>query len=81
MVEAHEGTDPSSQPNSHVGIYLRHVQDVSGPRVESLAGPQLDLNPQPIRDAIHAEALADSRAMDGDSRNNLNTLTCVFHYF
>ena len=79
MIEAHEGTDPITQPDSHVGIYLRHVQDVTGPQVEPLVG--LDFSTHGILLAIHTAAFADSDSMNTDNRNNLNSLSCEFHYF
>jgi hypothetical protein len=78
-VEAHEGTDPANQPNSHVGIYLAHVQDVAGPRVESLVAQGFNLDLTETRSGIQAEAFADSKAMDNDDRNTFE-LPCVFWY-
>jgi hypothetical protein len=81
LIEAHEGVTPASQPNSHIGIFARHVQDVTGPQVEPIVGFGFDL--EPPRAGIYAEAFADSWAMDYDARNNLNptTLPCRFRYF
>lgn len=78
LVEAHEGTDPANQPNSHVGIYINDVTRDSRVLAETIAG--LNPNPEPIRAQIHNAAYVDSKAMDTDSRNNMS-LPCVFRYF
>jgi hypothetical protein len=78
LVEAHEGTDPANQPNSHVGIYINDVNRDSRVLAETIAG--LNPNPEPIRAQLHNAAYADSKAMDTDSRNNMR-LPCVFRYF
>jgi hypothetical protein len=83
LVEAHEGTDPANQPNSHVGIYINDVTRDARVSSEQLAGLASKLNLEPTMTAIHNAAVADASAMDHDSRNNMNssTLPCVFHYF
>jgi hypothetical protein len=82
LVEAHEGTEPDNQPNSHIGIYERDVDRDSRIQAERLAGPSSTLNPNPPLLQIHNAAAADAAAMDSDSRNNINssTLPCVFTY-
>lgn len=79
--QAHEGTAPDLYPNSHSGIFRRHVDSVAGPRFERFAGP-FGLAGDTLREAIQQEAAADSKAMDHDSRNNLTSVTvpCQFHY-
>jgi len=77
LVEAHEGTDPPSEPNSHVGIYVNDVNRLAPEPSEALAGK--NPNPEPVRAPIDNAAFADSRAMDTDSRNNI-VLPCVFIY-
>ena len=77
LVEAHEGTDPANQPNSHVGIFVNDVTRGARVKAENLAGP--NPNPEPTRLEIEDAAYADSRAMDHDSRNNIK-LPCVFTY-
>ncbi len=78
LVEAHEGTDPANQPDSHVGIYINDVTRDARVLAEALAGS--NPNPEPTRVQIHNTASADSKAMDNDSRNNMS-LPCVFKYF
>ena len=78
LVEAHEGTDPANQPDSHVGIYINDVTRDSRVLTEDIA--RLDPKVGPILTQIHNGAQADSRAMDGDSRNHL-ILPCIFRYF
>jgi len=81
LIEAHEGTDPSTQPDSHIGIYLRYVLTEAGPRVEALAGAYF--NWDLLGAVIHYEASAESWVMDYDARNNLTSTTvpCEFRYF
>ena len=78
LVEAHEGTDPANQPNSHIGIYLNDVTRDARVLTEPIAG----LNPKvgPILEQIDSVARADSKAMHNDGRNNIK-LPCVFRYF
>jgi hypothetical protein len=78
LVEAHEGTNPANQPNSHIGIYINDVTRDARVLAEAIAGS--DPNPERIRAQIHNAALADSRAMNNDSRNNI-VLPCKFRYF
>ncbi len=78
LVEAHEGTNPANQPDSHVGIYINDVTRDSRVLTEGIA--RLDPKVGPVLTQIHNAAQADSRAMDGDSRNHL-ILPCIFRYF
>ena len=80
LVEAHEGTAPANQPNSHVGIFINDVERDARVKPERLAGANPD--PEPTRAEIETTAFNDSKAMDTDSRNNINssTLPCVFTY-
>ena len=78
LVEAHEGTDPANQPNSHIGIYINDVTRDARLLTESIAG--LDPQVGPILAQIDSVARADSKAMDTDNRNNIQ-LPCRFKYF
>jgi hypothetical protein len=82
LVQAHEGYDPDNQPNSHAGIYRRHVDSVSVRIFEAAVGPSTGDEVTPRANAVFNEASADAAAMDHDSRNNLTNLTvpCSFHY-
>jgi hypothetical protein len=80
LVEAHEGTDPANQPNSHVGIYINDVTRDSRVQTEALAAPSDKFQITPTLVQIDSAAKADAAAMDNDSRNNI-VLPCVFHYF
>lgn len=81
LVQAHEGTDPSTQPNSHAGIFRRHVDSLAATRFEPVAGPA-STSFEGLRSALFTEASQDAAAMDNDSRNNLTSVTvpCQFRY-
>jgi hypothetical protein len=82
LVEAHEGTNPPAQPLSHSGIYIADVTRDARTATEALVGPGSTLDLTPTRNTLHTSAAADSRAMDNDARNNLNstTIPCVFQF-
>jgi hypothetical protein len=82
LVEAHEGTNPPAQPLSHSGIFIADELRDARIKAEAIAGPGVTLDLTPVLNQINSVAVADSRAMDHDSRNNINgtTLPCVFHY-
>lgn len=82
LIQAHEGTTPISQPNSHVAIYLSRVQQETRQKAEGLAAPGDAFDANPVLQQVFNAAVADSKAMDADSRNNLTsqTVPCTFHY-
>jgi hypothetical protein len=82
MIQAHEGYDPDNQPNSHAGIFRRHVDSVAYRFFERAAGPSDGPAVTSRKDSVYTEAFADAKAMDTDARNNENNVTvpCQFHY-
>jgi hypothetical protein len=82
MIQAHEGYDPASQPNSHAGIFRHHVDSVAYRALESAAGLSDGPAVTSRVTSVFNEASNDSEAMDNDSRNNLNNVTvpCSFKY-
>jgi hypothetical protein len=86
LVEAHEGTQWESQPNSHLGIYINDVNRDARVLTERLAGPGATFDFYSTLAQISSAAAADSRAMDTDlSRNNIRfpspTLPCNEFYY
>jgi len=78
-VKAHEGYDPATQPNSHSGIFRRHVDSVAALAFEPLVNPPDGSALTTRITSVLTEAGSDSRAMDHDSRNTL-TMSCYFHF-
>jgi len=87
LVQKHEGAvmpSPDVFPNSHPGIFRHHVDSLAFKRFEPVTqfGPQD--NTTPVNTTLFNEAIADSRAMDHDSRNYVNNVSLggcnAFHY-
>lgn len=84
LVEAHEGT--TAQKKSHVGIFQSKAEELARREFEKLVilDPLNGFKQQfdSVSEVINAAATADSKAMDTDSRNNLNlgSVPCEFHY-
>ena len=77
LVQAHEGAvpDPSVFPNSHPGIYRRHVDSLAYLQFENVVGFGAEDRVSPIRASLHASASSDAAAMDTDSRNNITSVS------
>ena len=73
---------PDTLPNSHPGIFRRHVDSLAYLRYEPVVGFQAQDNASPITTTLLTQATEDSRAMDNDSRNyiNYNTLGSCDHF-
>ena len=82
MIQTHEGYDPVNQPNSHAGIFRRHVDSLAYKVFEAAAGSSDGPAVTSRVTSLFNEASNDSAAMDHDSRNNITTqtLTCQFWY-
>ena len=84
LVEAHEGT--TAQKKSHVGIFQSKAEELARREFEKLVilDPLNGFKQQfdSVSEVINAAATAASKAMDTDSRNNLNlgSVPCEFHY-
>lgn len=77
IVQAHEGAipDPSSLPNSHPGIFRRHVDSLAYLRFEGVVGFRDEDQVSPVSDLLFESAATDSKAMDSDSRNNITNVS------
>jgi hypothetical protein len=77
LVQAHEGAiaDPTSLPNSHAQIYRSHVDSLAYLRFEGVVGFGGEDGVTPVSALLHGAALADSEAMDSDSRNNITNVS------
>jgi hypothetical protein len=84
LVTQHEGAvaNPDVYPNSHPGIFRHHVDSAAYRKFEKVAGPGDPVTP--VNSALFNEAVADSKAMDTDSRNYVNTTSLggcnTFHF-
>lgn len=67
--------DPSVFPNSHPGIYRRHVDSLAYLQFENVVGFGAEDRVSPIRASLHASASSDAAAMDTDSRNNITSVS------
>jgi len=84
LVERHEGYQPDleSQKYSHAAIFRHHVDSLAFRVFEPIAGPFDSPLADQQRAALFEEAYNDSKAMDTDSRNYINsvTLPCTFKF-
>jgi len=72
LADAHEGTKPEVQPNSHIGIHRRTVDSLQRPYFEKFAGPQ-EQNLTAYTTVLDARADRNSAAMDtATALNNIN---------
>lgn len=80
LIEQHEGTSPSTMPNSHSAIFIRITDSLVRFVAESLAGPGATFDPNDFRGRAQQIAFDSSDAMDRDSRNGLviDSITGVF---